>query len=154
LRGAKVDNSNFTQVKSGIYEKNKINFNDIIFSLKNHPKIQDTGSILTFTGIVRNTSKDGKLIHNLEIDAYEELANKSINKICKEIKEIPGIVDIIIVHFKGVFDLMDELVHVIVASSHREEGFKALRLAVENYKKEIAVWKKEVFLDGSSEWVH
>jgi len=29
-----------------------------------------------------------------------------------------------------------------------------LRLAVERYKKEIAVWKKEVFLDGSSEWVH
>ncbi|MHA1241140.1 MAG: molybdenum cofactor biosynthesis protein MoaE, partial [Promethearchaeota archaeon] len=77
-----------------------------------------------------------------------------INKICMEIKEIPGIVDIIIVHFKGVFDIKDELVHVIIASSHREEGFKALRLAVENYKKEIAVWKKEVFLDGNSEWVH
>jgi molybdopterin synthase catalytic subunit len=149
-----VNDNNFIQVKSGIYKKDEVNLIDIIFSLKNHPKIKDAGSILTFTGIVRNTSKNGKLIRNLEIDAYEELANKSINKICKEIKEIPGIVDIIIVHFKGVFDVKNELVHVIVASSHREEGFKALRLAVENYKKEIAVWKKEVFSDGSSEWVH
>ena len=149
-----MNDNNFIQVKSGIYKKDEVNLIDIIFSLKNHPKIKDTGSILTFTGIVRNTSKNGKLIRNLEIDAYEELANKSINKICKEIKEIPGIVDIIIVHFKGVFDIKNELVHVIVASSHREEGFKALRLAVENYKKEIAVWKKEVFSDGSSEWVH
>jgi len=149
-----VDGSNFNQVKSGIYKKDEISLSDILFSLKNHPKIKDTGSILTFTGIVRNTSKDGKLIRNLEIDAYDELANRSINNICKEIREIPGIVDIIIVHFKGVFDIKDELVHVIVASSHRDEGFKALRLAVENYKKEIAVWKKEVFLDGSSEWVH
>ncbi len=149
-----MNNNNFTQVKSGIYKKDEINLSDIIFSLKNHPKIKDAGSILTFTGIVRNTSKEGKLIRNLEIDAYEELANRSINKICKEIKEIPGIVDVIIIHFKGVFDIKDELVHVIVTSSHREEGFKALRLAVENYKKEIAVWKKEVFLDGSSEWVH
>jgi len=149
-----VNNNNFTQIKSGIYEKDEISLSNILFSLKNHPKIKETGSILTFTGIVRNTSKDGKLIRKLEIDAYEELANRSINKICKEIKEIPGIVDIIIIHFKGVFDIKDELVHVIVSSSHREEGFRALRLAVENYKKEIAVWKKEVFLDGSSEWVH
>jgi len=149
-----VNDNNFTQVKSGIYEKDEVNLSKIIISLKNHPKIKDAGSILTFTGIVRKTSKNGKLIRSLEIDAYEELANNSINKICKEIKEIPGIVDIIIVHFKGVFDIKDELVHVIVAASHREEGFKALRLAVENYKKEIAVWKKEVFSDGSSEWVH
>ena len=149
-----MNNNNFTQVKSGIYEKDEINLSNILVSLKNHPKIKDAGSILTFTGIVRNTSKNGEQIRNLEIDAYEELANRSINKICKEIKEIPGIVDIIIVHFKGVFDIKDELVHVIVASSHREEGFKALRLAVEKYKKEIAVWKKEVFSDGSSEWAH
>ena len=149
-----MNNNNFTPVKSGIYEKDDVNLSNIIISLKNHPKIKDAGSILTFTGIVRNTSKDGKLIRNLEIDAYEELANRSINKICKEIKKIPGIVDIIIIHFKGVFDIRDELAHVVVSSSHREEGFRALRLAVENYKKEIAVWKKEVFLDGSSEWVH
>jgi len=149
-----VNNNNFAQVKSGIYEKDEINLSNILFSLKNHPKIKDAGSILTFTGIVRNTSKEGKLIRSLEIDAYEELANRTINKICAEIKEIPGIVDIIIIHFKGVFDIKDELVHVMVASSHREEGFKALRLAVEKYKEEIAVWKKEIFLDGNSEWVH
>ena len=149
-----MNNNNFTQVQSGIYEKDEISLSNIIFSLKNHPKIKDVGSILNFTGIVRNTSKDSKLIRNLEIDAYEELANNSINKICKEIKEIPGIIDIIIVHFKGIFDIKDDLVHVVVASSHREEGFKALRHAVERYKKEIAVWKKEAFLDGSSEWVH
>ena len=149
-----VNNNNFTQIKSGIYEKDEINLSNILFSLKNHPEIQEVGSILTFTGIVRNTSKDGKLVNSLEIDAYEELANQSIDKICKEVREIPGIIDVIIIHFKGVFEITDELVHVIIASSHREEGFKALRLAVERYKKEIAVWKKEVFLDGNSEWVH
>ena len=73
-----MNDNNFIQVKSGIYKKDEVNLIDIIFSLKNHPKIKDAGSILTFTGIVRNTSKNGKLIRNLEIDAYEELANKSI----------------------------------------------------------------------------
>jgi molybdopterin synthase catalytic subunit len=146
--------NNFTTINSGIYDKDAINLTDIIRSLSNHPKMTKVGSILTFTGIVRETSQEGKLIRNLEVDSYDELANVSINKICSEIRELPGIIEVIIIHFKGKFQIKDELVHVIVASSHREEGFKALRLAVEKYKKEIAVWKKETFLDGNSEWVH
>ena len=149
-----MNDSNVPHFDSGIFEKDEVNLTDILFSLKNHPKIKDAGSILTFTGIVRKISKDGERVRSLEINSYDELANKSINKICTEIKELTGIIEVIIIHFKGTFDITDELVHVIVASSHREEGFKALRLAVERYKKEIAVWKKEVFLDGNSEWVH
>lgn len=146
--------NNFAIIKSGIYDKDAISLADIISSLNSHPKIAKIGSILTFTGIVRETSQEGKPIRNLEVDSYDELANVSINKICNEIRELHGIIEVIIIHFKGKFQIKDELVHVIVASSHREEGFKALRLAVEKYKKEIAVWKKETFLDGNSEWVH
>ncbi|MFX0049388.1 MAG: molybdenum cofactor biosynthesis protein MoaE [Candidatus Hermodarchaeota archaeon] len=149
-----MNTNNFTHINSGIYQKDEINLTDVLFSLKNHPKIEDAGSILTFTGIVRKTSKEGKLIRNLKIDSYDELANASINKICKEIRELPGIIDVIIIHYKGSFKVKDDLVHVIIVSSHREEGFKALRSAVERYKKEIAVWKKENFLNGTSEWVH
>ncbi|MFW9949105.1 MAG: molybdenum cofactor biosynthesis protein MoaE [Candidatus Thorarchaeota archaeon] len=149
-----MNTNNFTHINSGIYEKDEINLTDVLFSLKNHQKIEDAGSILTFSGIVRKTSKEGKVIRNLEIDSYDKLANASINKICKEIRELPGIIDVIIIHFKGNFKIKDDLVHVIIVSSHREEGFKALRLAVEKYKKEVAVWKKENFLDGTSEWVH
>jgi len=45
-----VSDNSFTQVKSGIYEKDEINLSNILFSLKNHPEIQEVGSILTFTG--------------------------------------------------------------------------------------------------------
>ena len=57
----------------------------------------------------------------------------------------------------GVVKLLEinpEAHHVVVASSHRVEGFASLREAVEMYKKEIAVWKREDFDDGTSEWVH
>ena len=150
----KTNSENLIPFRSGIYNKDKINLNKILSSLKNHPRIKETGSILTFSGIVRSTSKNGKFVRKLTIDAYEELANKSIKKICDDIKELPGIVDVIIVHFKGEFDVSDDLVHVIVGSSHRDEGFKALRLAVERYKNEVAVWKKEDYINGTSGWVH
>ncbi len=141
-------------IRSGIYDKGKIHLEKIINSLKKNSLIGNAGAILTFTGIVRNTSIDGKPVKGLKIDAYDELANNSINKICKDLKSKEGIIDVVIVHLKGEFDISDDLVYVVVASAHREEGFKALRTAVERYKKEIAVWKREDFRNGRSEWVH
>ena len=141
-------------IESGIYLKGEITLEDIIQSIKRQHSIKDVGSIHSFSGIVRESSKNGKPVKGIKIDAYIELANKSINKICKEIKKQKGIIEIILVHFYGEFELSEELVHVVVASSHREGGFSALRTAVESYKKEIAVWKREDFQDGTSEWLH
>jgi molybdopterin synthase catalytic subunit len=142
------------QVKSGIYNKGDIDFDSIIKSIKLNPDISKAGSIHTFTGIVRDTSINGKPVINMKIDAYDELANKSITKICEELKRENGIIDIKLVHLKGEFDLSEDLVYVVVASAHRKEGFEVIKKAVEMYKKEIAVWKKEEFSDGSSEWIH
>ena len=146
--------SNQKQVKSGIYNKGEINFEDVITSVKNNQKIDTAGAILTFTGIVRKTSEDGKPVKGLKIDAYDELANKSIEEICSDIKIKTRIIDIRIIHLKGEFDISDDLVYVIIASAHRQEGFEALRTAVERYKKELTTWKKEILLNGNSKWVH
>ena len=67
-----MNDSNVPHFDSGIFEKDEVNLTDILFSLKNHPKIKDAGSILTFTGIVRKVSKDGKRVRSLEINSYEE----------------------------------------------------------------------------------
>jgi molybdopterin synthase catalytic subunit len=142
------------KTKSGIYEKGEIDFNSVLRSLKKDPNIENAGSILSFNGIVRNTSKKGKRVNSLTIDAYEELANKSIEKICQDIKKKEGIIDIKIIHLKGTFEISEDLVYVVIASAHREEGFEALRTAVERYKSEIEVWKREELKNGSSEWIH
>ena len=142
------------QVKSGIYNKGEINLETIINSIRENPEIKKAGSIHTFTGIVRESSVNGKSVISMKIDAYDELANKSINKICETLKQENGIIDIKIVHLKGDFDLSEDLVYVVVASAHRKEGFEVIRKAVDIYKKEIAVWKREDFQDGTSEWIH
>ncbi|MHA1803988.1 MAG: molybdenum cofactor biosynthesis protein MoaE [Promethearchaeota archaeon] len=150
----KFKNDRLINIKSGIYLKGTITLDSIVQSLKKHPQIKEAGAILTFTGIVREKSIDGKPVKAMLIDAYEEVANKSIEKICTELKQSEEIIELIIVHLKGEFNLSEELVHVVVASSHREEGFKALEVAVERYKKEIAVWKKEIYYNGTSRWIH
>ena len=140
-------------IESGIYAKGEVNLDSIVKSLKKTSNIKGAGSIHTFTGIVRNSSKNGKPVVGINIDAYDELANKSIIRICQELKQKEGIIDIKLIHLKGEFKLSEDLVYVVVASAHRKEGFEAIEKAVEMYKKEIAVWKKEDYSDGSSEWL-
>ncbi|TFF95685.1 MAG: hypothetical protein EU544_02270 [Promethearchaeota archaeon] len=139
---------------SGIYKKGEVTLEELIQDIKNQNTIKKVGSIHTFSGIVRASSKEGIPVKGMKIDAYQELATHRIQEICEAIKEMPGILDIRMVHFFGEFEVSEELVHVVVAASHREEGFKALRDAVGKYKHDIAVWKKEYFEDGTSEWVH
>ncbi len=142
------------ELRSGIYNKGEITLDEIIKSVKNNPKIKKVGSIHVFTGIVRESSKEGKQVKSMKIDSFDDLANKTIEDICERLKKKNGIIDVKIVHFKGNFSLSDDLVYVVVASSHREEGFGALKNAVDLYKKEIAVWKREDFIDGTSKWIH
>ncbi|MBY9021023.1 MAG: molybdenum cofactor biosynthesis protein MoaE [Candidatus Lokiarchaeota archaeon] len=148
-----VNNPNKTKIESGIYNKGEIDLEHIIQSVKKDPKFSEAGSVHTFTGMVRCSSKTGKPVIGMKIDAYNDLANESIRKICNKLKQEKGIIDIKIIHLKGEFELSEDLVYVVVASAHRKEGFETISKAVDMYKKEIAVWKREDFKDGSSEWI-
>jgi molybdopterin synthase catalytic subunit len=55
----------------------------------------------------------------------------------------PGIVDVQIHHLLGEFNIGEDLVYVSVAGSHRTDVFPVLREAVERYKKEAPIFKKE-----------
>ncbi len=149
-----MNSKNHLQIESGIFDKGEITLERIIESMKMNSDIKKAGSIHTFTGIVRETSNEGKSVKGMKIDAYNALANESILKICENLKKKKGVIDVKIIHLKGDFDLSEDLVYVVVASAHRKEGFDAISSAVDMYKKEIAVWKREDFRDGTSEWVH
>ncbi|MFX1454411.1 MAG: molybdenum cofactor biosynthesis protein MoaE [Promethearchaeota archaeon] len=126
----------------------------VIRSIKKDSNIEEAGSIHTFTGIVRRSSQTGKPVISMKIDAYDDLANESINKICAKLKQEKGIIDVKLIHLKGDFALTEDLVYVVVASTHRKEGFEVISKAVDMYKKEITVWKRENYKDGTSDWIH
>ena len=149
-----MNGHNETEIESGIYNKGEIDLTRILQSVKRDPDIEEAGSIHTFTGIVRRSSTTGKPVIGMKIDSYDELATESIKKICTKLKQEKGIIDVKIIHLKGEFELTEDLVYVVVASAHRKEGFEVISKAVDMYKKEIAVWKREDFKDGSSEWIH
>ena len=91
------------------------------------------------------------------MEAYEEKANEVLSAISKDLSGKPGIVDVQVHHLLGEFSVGEDVVYVSVAGSHRDEVFSVLREAVERYKKEAPVFKKEKIVNAegveSEYWV-
>lgn len=139
--------------RTGIDRKGEVSLFDLIEFARKNPKANQAGAIVTFTGIVRGYSHQDKEVESLELEAYDALAEKALEKISLELCARKGVVDVLIHHLVGTFHVGEDLVHVIVLADSRENAFITAREAVERYKKEVAVWKKEYFADGTSRWV-
>jgi len=42
---------------------------------------------------------------------------------------------------------------IAAAAPHREDAFSACRFVIEEVKKRVPIWKKEMHVDGSTTWV-
>jgi len=132
---------------SGVHEKGTFNAQDAIDNIKKDPNYLKVGAIGLFIGVVRGETFEGQKVEKLKIEAYEEKADQTLTKICQDLTAQPGVVNVQIHHLLGEFNVGDDLVYVAVAGSHRNEVFPALREAVERYKAEVPVFKKEYIID-------
>ena len=141
----------------GIHKKGELTLDELLKSVKERADFFRAGAIATFVGVVRGNTLDGENVTGLELQAYEEEANRVLGGICEELKKREGVVDVQIHHFVGEFSVGEDLVYVVVAGAHRENVFGVLREAVERYKSEAPVFKKEHVVDetGAEEsyWV-
>jgi molybdopterin synthase catalytic subunit len=136
--------------KAGVHEKGTLSFTDLISNIKKQPAFEKAGAMATFVGVVRGMSASGK-VQKLELQAYEEKADEVLAQICNELKKKPGIVDVQIHHLVGEFKVGEDLVYVLVAGTHRQQVFPVLEEAVERYKKEAPIFKKELVATGKGE---
>jgi molybdopterin synthase catalytic subunit len=42
---------------------------------------------------------------------------------------------------------------IAVSTPHRAQSFEACRFLIDTLKSEVAIWKKEVWSDGTTTWV-
>jgi len=136
-----------------VHNKGEFSLSEIFESIKNKPDFSEVGAFGVFVGVVRGKSVDGDAVRKLQVEAYEEEADKVLNDICEELGKGVGIVDVQIHHFVGEFNVSEELVYVVVAGAHRTDVFPVLREAVERFKKQTPIWKKEHLESGKSYWV-
>ena len=129
---------------AGVHQKGTFTAQDAIDKIKKDPNCHKAGAIGLFIGIVRGeTLESGEQVQKLTIEAYEEKADKVLGRISEDLQTKPGIVNVQIHHLLGEFNVGDDLVYVAVAGGHRKQVFPVLREAVERYKSEVPIFKKE-----------
>lgn len=143
--------------KAGVHQKGTFTLSNLIKSAKSKQGFPKAGAIALFVGVVRGETLKGEKVQKLELEAYEEKANEVLVNICKDLKDKEGIVDVQIHHLLGEFSVGEDLVYVLVAGSHRENVFPVLEEAVDRFKKEAPIFKKEYITtekgETSAYWV-
>jgi molybdopterin synthase catalytic subunit len=110
----------------------------------------DAGGIVTFVGAVRDASR-GHAIRHLEYEAYPEMAERELEKICDEAAQQWG-ARVAIAHRIGHLPIGEIAVVVAAAAKHRAEAFAACRYAIDTLKVRVPIWKKE-FAESGEYWV-
>ena len=118
------------------------------FSLASDPAC---GGMASFVGTVRNQTK-GKSVTRLEYECYESMAVKEIQKIVGKAISLFSVKNIVVHHRTGILFPGDAAVIIVVSDGHRNAVFDACSYMIENIKKTVPIWKKEIFEDGEI-WV-
>jgi len=77
-----------------------VTLNGMINKIRHIPEFPLTGSIGTFTGVVRGQTDDIST-KMLEFEKYETVADERIEKICNDLKQRDGIIEVLIHHKSG-----------------------------------------------------
>jgi molybdopterin synthase catalytic subunit len=109
------------------------------------------GAIATFIGTTRNNNEGRKVIA-LDYEAYPEMAEKELARIGDEAKQKWKIERMAIAHRIGPVQITEPSVIIAVSAAHRDDAFQACRFAIEEIKKTVPIWKKEVF-QGGEVWI-
>jgi molybdopterin synthase catalytic subunit len=111
----------------------------------------EAGAIVTFIGTTRNNNEGRKVIA-LDYEAYPEMAEKELARIGADANNQWPLCRIAIVHRLGPVQIGEASVMIAVSSAHRHAAFAASRFAIEEIKKTVPIWKKEVF-EGGEVWI-
>ena len=111
----------------------------------------DAGAIATFTGTVRNRSRERDVLY-LEYEAYEGMAEQTMAALADELKARHGLTEIAIHHRVGRVEIGEPSVVIAVSAPHRGAALAACKEAIDTLKQTVPLWKKEVY-EGGEEWI-
>jgi len=110
----------------------------------------DCGAVVSFVGTVREAHA-GRPVARLTYSAYRPMAERRLGALAEELEERHG-VRLAVVHRLGTLLPGEASVAIFAASPHREAAFAATRECLERLKREVPVWKREHYADGSARW--
>jgi molybdopterin synthase catalytic subunit len=109
------------------------------------------GAVASFVGVARDRN-DGAAVATLTLEHYPGMTERAIEAIVEQAKSRWAIFEVLVIHRVGELKPLDQIVLVVVTSSHRGAAFAACEFVMDYLKTEAPFWKKEVTPEGSR-WV-
>lgn len=112
------------------------------------------GAIATFVGVVRAEQRaDSAALEALDYTAYEPMALASLQGLCEALlREFP-VYAVRAVHRLGVMGIGEASVALVVSAGHRGAAFDACRELMERIKRDVPIFKREIWQGGERTWV-
>ncbi|MDR7280006.1 molybdenum cofactor biosynthesis protein MoaE [Catenuloplanes atrovinosus] len=110
------------------------------------------GAVVSFAGVVRDHDH-GRSVELLEYEAHPS-AEAVLREVAAEILADPDVYAVAVSHRHGPLKIGDVALAAAVSTAHRAAAFAACARLVDEVKARIPVWKRQVFTDGTDEWVN
>ena len=124
-----------------------------------HARVADPGcgAIAAFTGTTRDRHR-GRDVVRLDYEAFEAMTGPQMGRIFAACRDAVGAGDgerrvrMLCQHRVGSVAVGEPSVVIAVASPHRDLAFAACRFLIDELKRTLPIWKKEVYADGEH-WI-
>jgi molybdopterin synthase catalytic subunit len=109
------------------------------------------GGTVVFTGTTRNRSEAGP-VEFLEYEAYVPMAVEVMKRIAATARSRWELSGLSAVHRIGRVPAGEASIVIAVSAAHRAGAFEACRFVIDEVKKDVPIWKKEID-GGAQRWV-
>lgn len=107
------------------------------------------GGIDIFLGTTR---AEGNLLA-LDYQAYDTMARRQLRDLADQARAQWPVIRLVILHRLGRVSIGQASVLIAVSTPHRAEAFECCRWIIDRLKKEVTIWKKEIWAEGDATWV-
>jgi molybdopterin synthase catalytic subunit len=115
-----------------------------------HP---NAGAVVLFLGTTRELT-NGRQTVALDYEAYREMAERRLAELESEARRRWPVLECMVVHRLGRVPVAEASVAIVVSTPHRADAFAAGQWLIDALKKDVPIWKREAWADGTTEWVH
>jgi molybdopterin synthase catalytic subunit len=110
------------------------------------------GGMCVFLGTVRNGPAE-RGVTAIAYSAYEQMVEAEFGRLLADAAARWPEARIAVRHRLGTIPVGEASIAIAAAAPHRAQAFEACRFVIEEVKRRIPVWKKELRVDGSEVWV-
>ncbi|MER5263689.1 molybdenum cofactor biosynthesis protein MoaE [Actinosynnema sp. NPDC002837] len=125
-------------------------------SVDEHAKLVEhaaAGAVVTFAGVVRDHDH-GRSVRELEYVGHPTAGAVVAEVVADVVARFEGVRAVAVSHRVGPLAIGDVALACAVSADHRGEAFAVCSELVDEVKRRLPVWKRQVFTDGTDEWVN